>query len=431
MADSNWAALKNRFPHAQRVHGVRGIAAAHAAAAELAHTRFFYVVDGDAEILDSFDFAYKPSVHEQEYVHVWHSINPATGDSYGYGGVKLFNKKFFRSLPTALDFSTSLTRDLRVIETPAATTRFNSDPLRAFRGTFREVVKLSLCVRDRTRPVAVRDEAAARLARWLDPLPSADFRECILRAGVLATERVESGDSAQIINDVDAMAELWHQHFKEIDLETSPLPSDGDPVGSEFFFTTRLAAILYDPYVAEHLKIDELRDACSDGQLLSKHWAVTQLRQIIEAEAGGRQLEVAIAGGWIGTLSLLMHAAGLPVRTTTIDCDARAVRIAEKLNWDQPHRGMVADMYSVNFSQWDVIVNTSSEHIADIGAWCRSLPPGRLVVLQNNNAHNITGHVSTVNSSSQLRAVSGFDKILYEGTRKFAQYDRFMIIARS
>ena len=53
-ADKNYAALKSRFPTAKRVDGVKGIHQAHIAAAKKAFTKMFWVVDGDAEILDSF-----------------------------------------------------------------------------------------------------------------------------------------------------------------------------------------------------------------------------------------------------------------------------------------------------------------------------------------------------------------------------------------
>ena len=49
-ADINYAKLTSRFPKAKRINGVNGIYEAHASAAKLANTPFFWVVDADAII---------------------------------------------------------------------------------------------------------------------------------------------------------------------------------------------------------------------------------------------------------------------------------------------------------------------------------------------------------------------------------------------
>ena len=82
-ADENWKKLKNRFPFAQRIHGIKGIHQAHIAAANRSLTKMFYVVDGDAEILDNFNFDYEVSSSETDVVCVWHSQNPVNGLIYG------------------------------------------------------------------------------------------------------------------------------------------------------------------------------------------------------------------------------------------------------------------------------------------------------------------------------------------------------------
>jgi hypothetical protein len=97
-ADKNFANLKLRFPTAQRVSGVKGIHQAHIAAAKKAFTKMFWVVDGDAEIVDDFNFDYEVSKYDLECVHVWRSKNPVNGLEYGYGGVKLLPKKLTQLL---------------------------------------------------------------------------------------------------------------------------------------------------------------------------------------------------------------------------------------------------------------------------------------------------------------------------------------------
>ena len=208
-ADKNYAALKARFPHAKRVHGVKGIAEAHFAAAKKVLTKFFFVVDGDAEILDSFDFEFKPAIGEEEYVHIWNAYNPAIDMSYGYGGIKLFKKSFFKNLKTHLDFSTTLVSDVKYHEEISCITRFNSDAIRAYRGAYRESLKLYTTIFDDSK-INYALEAAHRLEAWQHPIGGCDFYEEIVRGsrdGVAKAQGYRFCDELVFINDFDLIGE--------------------------------------------------------------------------------------------------------------------------------------------------------------------------------------------------------------------------------
>ena len=84
-AETNWLKLKKRFPMAKRVHGVKGIHNAHITAAKKCFTEMIWVVDGDAEVLDSFKFDYAVDKRGVETVHVWRSLNPVNYLEYGNG----------------------------------------------------------------------------------------------------------------------------------------------------------------------------------------------------------------------------------------------------------------------------------------------------------------------------------------------------------
>ena len=88
-AEQNYNDLKSRFPRAKRVHGVKGIHQAHIEAAKLCTTEMIWIVDGDAKIVDDFNFDYISPDDEKDYVKVWRSKNPVNDLEYGYGGVKL------------------------------------------------------------------------------------------------------------------------------------------------------------------------------------------------------------------------------------------------------------------------------------------------------------------------------------------------------
>ena len=180
-ADKNFELLLSRFPHAKHLSGVKGIGQAHFAASKISDTSMFYVVDGDAEIVDSFDFSYKPPSDKKDYVHIWQARNPAIDIVYGYGGVKLFHSSFFKKLGDYVDFSTSLTKDVQYIDEISCVTRFNSDAFRSFRGAYRETTKLMLSLRTNN---FINDQhkqqVESYLAAWKNPAEDANFREHIM-----------------------------------------------------------------------------------------------------------------------------------------------------------------------------------------------------------------------------------------------------------
>lgn len=146
-AEEHFQQLKSRFPRAKRVNGIKGILAAHTAAAKLAkenNSNMFYVVDADAEVYPTFRFDYEPQVCDINSVHIWYSKNPVNGLEYGYGGLKLFpTQPFFEHKEGIVDMSTVISGSVKVIPEVSNITRFNTDPFTTWRSAFRECVKLS------------------------------------------------------------------------------------------------------------------------------------------------------------------------------------------------------------------------------------------------------------------------------------------------
>jgi hypothetical protein len=140
-ADANWNVLRNVYPHARRVNGIDGILNAHKHCAFISRTLNFFVIDADNEILDV-DFGIKLSVYDKDYVHVWRAKNPVNGLVYGWGGIKLFPKRFLLSIETMpLDMTTSF--PLKIMDTVGSITHFNTSPFDTWRSAFRECVKLA------------------------------------------------------------------------------------------------------------------------------------------------------------------------------------------------------------------------------------------------------------------------------------------------
>ena len=85
------------------IKDIDGIYNGHKECALQSSTKHFFVIDGDGWVLGNFDFSYVPNETDEVYpqtstaqcTHVWRAVNPATGQTYGYGGVKLFAREAF------------------------------------------------------------------------------------------------------------------------------------------------------------------------------------------------------------------------------------------------------------------------------------------------------------------------------------------------
>ena len=143
-AEDNWKKVLTRAPWALRVHGVEGIFNAHKAAAKLAKTDMFFVVDGDADLADDWNFDFQPSIFDRNCAYVWASRNPVNDLIYGYGGVKLFPKSILMKKRkwNTLDMFTGIMKEIKVNDSISCTTNFNSDEFSTWRSAFRECVKL-------------------------------------------------------------------------------------------------------------------------------------------------------------------------------------------------------------------------------------------------------------------------------------------------
>ena len=171
-ADENWKVLNAKFPFTYRIDGVKGIHQAHIKAAQKSATNMLWIVDADAVIVEDFDFSYVPKIDKQKTVHVYKSINPITGMTYGYGGVKLLPRQLTIDMNTdTTDMTTSISKDLIVMDEISNITKFNVDAFSTWKSAFRECVKLSSKIIDRQDS----KETAQRLEAWLNPITDAEF----------------------------------------------------------------------------------------------------------------------------------------------------------------------------------------------------------------------------------------------------------------
>lgn len=207
-ADVNWEKLKSRVKIAKRVHGIKGISNAHHACAERALTRMFWTVDGDTVPDDDFDFDYKPSVYDENYLHLWYSRNPVNDLTYGYGSIKLWPKSAVLEFDgNWLDFTTTV-GNIKIMPEVVATTYFNTSPYDSWKSAFRECIKLSYNV---SRGDHV--ESLDRLGVWLTTTNNCEFADYSLygaRAAVkFFIENNTNVPALQLINDFEWLKKLW------------------------------------------------------------------------------------------------------------------------------------------------------------------------------------------------------------------------------
>ena len=206
-AEHRYSILKQRFPYAKRIHGVKGIHQAHIEAAKISLTDMFWVVDADAIIVEDFDFSYIPKIEEQEWVHVWHSRNPVNDLTYGYGGVKLLPRQLTLDMDTtSSDMTTSISSNLKVIEEVSNITAFNIDEFSTWRSAFRECAKLASKSIDRQN----KEETDERLKTWTT-YASGDYSGDALR-GARDGMRfgLSSSSDINLINDFDWLKEKYN-----------------------------------------------------------------------------------------------------------------------------------------------------------------------------------------------------------------------------
>ena len=189
------------------VKDIKGIFNAHKEAANRVKSDMFWVVDADADISEDFDFSYIPDVYDEEVVHVWASKNPVTGEEYGYGGVKLFNRQqILDATSWGLDFTTGLSKRFKAMPEISCTTRFNTDAFSTWRSAFRECVKLTL---------SNDPDSEKRLESWLHPIPDADFRHDAKRGAeegkAFALANKDNLEQLNNINDYDWLNEQYNK----------------------------------------------------------------------------------------------------------------------------------------------------------------------------------------------------------------------------
>jgi hypothetical protein len=172
-------------------------------------------------------------------------------------------------------------------------------------------------------------------------------------------------------------------------------------------------------------------DAFWSGQLKSKEWLITNLRNHVK-----KFVTVDIHGGWVGVLASMLFQSDMPVlNIRSIDIDPSCEPIASNMNKMEEmvgkFRAVTADMCDIR-SDADVIINTSCEHItqAQYDLWLSGIAHNTLLVLQSND-YNIPEHVRIAKDLEEFKTQCGDITVLWAGELELPLYKRFMIIGYS
>lgn len=145
-----------------------------------------------------------------------------------------------------------------------------------------------------------------------------------------------------------------------------------------------------------------------------------------------KHARVCIMGGWYGTPYLLLESE---CEFTFVDLDQQCAIVGAHLWQGKSARFVVADALEWDYSPYNVIINTSTEHMdrTSLATTLLKLPPGRLCILQNSNQRGVEDHINCFDGEKQF--VEWIENIMLVETHGVIQMDnkseRYTAICRT
>lgn len=185
----------------------------------------------------------------------------------------------------------------------------------------------------------------------------------------------------------------------------------------------RFTNALYTQSCFDLITKEQMRDALSSGQLLSKKWLIDTLNRVYPLP-----MRVVVVGGWIGLIASALNEMHDRYTADSLDIDPNAAKIADQVLAGSLGKSILADMYDFDYKRYGCVINTSMEHIPDTRQWIDLIDAGTLIVAQSNNARHISDHVNCVDSATELAESLNLSDVHYCGELKFPMYTRYMVI---
>jgi hypothetical protein len=182
----------------------------------------------------------------------------------------------------------------------------------------------------------------------------------------------------------------------------------------------------------QRVRRQDLSIALNRKQIACKTWLIDELHKAY----GGDYRSIWVMGGWYGVLSALIceDPRYTIAEIVSYDIDEGCEDVAECLNREHAIEGRfkarTADMLEIDYAAGtpDLVVNTSCEHLEDVGAWLDLIPRGTRLVLQSNNYFGEPDHFNCASSLEEFKAQAPISTIDYEGELALKNYTRYMLI---
>lgn len=206
-ADYNYNDLKKYYPSAKRVHGIDGIREAHKQASIIAQTPFFFTVDGDNRLISDKKIVV-PKELKPDSVYVWRCLNPINQLVYGYGGIKLWDKRIFNKNHQLIgDHATNAVKNYIIVDDLLSITHFNTSPFNAWKAGFRESVKLSHNIKNN-----IDNVSESRLQKWQTKVGEPKYADKVIlgvKQGIEHYKNNKAEFSLQVINDYEILYKIY------------------------------------------------------------------------------------------------------------------------------------------------------------------------------------------------------------------------------
>lgn len=176
---------------------------------------------------------------------------------------------------------------------------------------------------------------------------------------------------------------------------------------------------LYNPKILESTSLQEIRDAFRID-LKGKSWLLNQLENI------DRKTSILVVGSWFGFTSYCLFKMGFNNITET-DPDSRLELMSRIINQEIPNfKHLNDDVNDLDLSSYDLIINTSCEHIID-NRWFDSIKSGTCVALQSTNLKG-HDHTNTVENLKVMEMKYPLNLQYSDKLELNETYSRFMLI---
>lgn len=173
-------------------------------------------------------------------------------------------------------------------------------------------------------------------------------------------------------------------------------------------------------------------DLFSKSQVLSKIWMAESLRKFVS-----KPVDILLIGGWYGQHR--WYLKDIPVKSiTNIDLDNQATFVSKTIadTENETYNVITGDINfllqdggTVNIDnvdrQFDIVINTSSEHMDD--SWFNKLAENQTVLIQNNNMFDIDDHINCVPNLETMHKKYQIRHINTMGQMALNNGNRYMI----